>query len=474
MKLWEKIFITTLFVFQVFFISSSIYLINRSFNLSLDSEINSGISEQYRLCDSLMADIYLNKIHQSPDNNQYKFNKEDTDSIISTYMSYFKGEKIYICVTDGTGKKIYNDFKEDISKTKGKLNIPLNKIIYVIRDVDNKSYLFIDRKIKLNDNYYIISYIKEISYIYENESFMFKLLTKINIFIGIILAIVMIILSKIIAKPINKLIVSTKKISEGNFSERVEVEANDEIGTLAENFNSMTDVIEEKINDLKNMSEDKQRFIDNLAHELRTPLTSIIGYADFLRTTKCDEETSIQALSYIYSQGKRMEKLTSKLMDLIVLKKVNLEMKNVNIKEVLYEIKSFLIPKLKDKQIDLKIYSEDFNMFMDKELTIILISNIIDNAIKASKIRDEIYVKAYKNEKVFIEIQDMGVGIPKEDIKKIFEPFYMVDKSRDRSNNGAGLGLALCAEIAETHNAKIYVESELGKGTTIKIQYSIF
>ncbi|MFC0904667.1 ATP-binding protein [Clostridium sp. MT-14] len=471
MKLWEKIFISILLVFQVFFISSSIFLINRSFNSNLDNEINSGISEQNRLCISLAADMYLAKMHQYPDNIQKKFSKEDTDSIVSTYISHFKEGKIFINVTDKNGNEIITNFKVNADKTKKQLHAPLNKVSYVIKDVKGKSYLFIDKKINLNDNDYNISYIKEVSYIYENEKFMFNLLMKLNVFLCITLAAVMIVLSKIITRPINGLIKSTKKISEGNFSERVEIDTDDEIGLLAENFNNMADVIEDKIKALKNVSQDKQRFIDNLAHELRTPLTSIIGYADFLRTNKCDEETSIQSLNYIYSEGKRLESLSSKLMDLIILKKENLDIKKVNVKELLYEIRSRLTPKLKESTIDLKIVSGDFYMSIDKELMIILISNLVDNSIKASKSGDEIHLKAYMDEDPIIEVEDMGVGISKADMEKIFEPFYMVDKSRDRRNNGAGLGLALCSKIAEIHDAKIHVESELGKGTKIKLRF---
>lgn len=471
MKLWEKIFVSTLVVFQIFFISSSIFLINRSFNLNLDSEINSALSEQNRLCISLAADIYLAKIYQAPEKMQKNFSKEDTDSFISTYMNYFKGDKLFINVTDNSGNKIVNNFKENIYKTKEESSNPLNKITYVIRDVEGKTYLFINKKIALNDNNYQFSYIKEISYIYENKSFMFKLLMKLNVFLCIILAIVMIILSKIIIKPVNRLIKSTKEISEGNFSERVKVNTDDEIGLLAKNFNNMADNIEDKITALENMSEDKQRFIDNLAHELRTPLTSIIGYADFLRNNKYDEETLIQALNYIYSEGRRMESLASKLMDLIILKKEDLNMKKVSVNELFCEINNLLVPRLKEKAINLKTVSEDFSILIDKELMIILISNLIDNAAKASKSGDEICLMAYMNKGPVIEVKDMGFGIPKEDIEKIFEPFYMVDKSRDRRNNGAGLGLALCSKIAEIHNSKIEVESELSKGTIVRLHF---
>lgn len=471
MRLWEKIFISTLVVFQIFFISSSIFLINRSFNLNLDSEINSALSEQSRLCLSLSTDIYLAQMYRDPKNKRNNFSKEEIDSFISTYLTYFKEDRLFINVTDNNGNKVINNFQGNIYKDKEEAKNSLDEITYVIRDVENKTYLFIDRKITLNDNDYEISYIKEISYIYANKSFMFKLLMKLNVFLSLILGVVMIILSKIITKPINRLIKSTKEISEGNFSERVSINTDDEIGLLAKNFNNMADDIEDKIRVLEEVSEDKQKFIDNLAHELRTPLTSIIGYADFLRTNKYDEKTLMMALNYIYSEGRRMERLAFKLMDLIILKKEDLNMEKVNVEELFCEISNLLIPKLKGKAINLKTISEDFSILMDKELIIILISNLIDNAAKASKSGDEICLMAYMNKEPIIEVKDMGTGIPKEDLEKIFEPFYMIDKSRDRRNDGAGLGLALCSKIAEIHNSKIQVESELNRGIIVRLHF---
>lgn len=103
-----------------------------------------------------------------------------------------------------------------------------------------------------------------------------SLLIKLNALISAVLVIVTIIMSTFIVKPVNKLIKSTRLIAGGNFSERVKVKSNDEIGLLAENFNLMAVDVEDKVNQLKKASDDKQRFIDNLVHELRTPLTSII------------------------------------------------------------------------------------------------------------------------------------------------------------------------------------------------------
>lgn len=470
MKLWEKIFICTLVVFEVFFVPSTMYLINRSFKLNLQSEINSGISEQNRFCDSIKLDImFMNRMQKSYTEND--IDRSAINSSIISYMNYTSNKKTYFQIWDSSNKKIYDDFKMDSIKNKGQWNISQNQASYEINKIKNKNYLYINKKINIYDNYYEISYIKEISWVYENYRFLYNILIKLNIFVCITLVIVMIILSKIIISPVNKLIKSTREIADGNFNERVNIKSKDEIGILAKNFNYMTGIIEDNINELKESADDKQRFIDDLSHEIRSPLTSIIGYTDYLITNKDLDEETFRALNYVYKEGKRLEKMSSKLMNLIVLRKEKPKMRNENIKDVLEEIKASLQPRLKDKNINIIIFSEEFNILMDRELVIILIKNFIDNAIKACKDGGEIRINTYNTEDKIIEIRDNGVGIPKEDIKNIFEPFYMVDKSRDRRNNGVGLGLSICAKIAKMHNAKIEIESEVGKGTLIRIKF---
>jgi signal transduction histidine kinase len=289
------------------------------------------------------------------------------------------------------------------------------------------------------------------------------------------LVIVTILLSKFLVNPINKLIKSTKTIASGEFGERVQVSSQDEIGMLSKHFNDMADVVEDKINELQRAAEDKQHFIDNLAHELRTPLTSIIGYSDYLRTNQYNEEVFIDCLTFIYDAGKRLEKLSFTLMDLIMLRKDKFEIKAEKIKLLLTGIKNDLSYKLEEKNIELEIVCEELMIAVNESLIRILIANLVDNSIKASKIGSKIYIKAYKDGKdhVILEIKDNGIGIPKEEIDKIFEPFFMIDKSRERANGGVGLGLSLCAQIAKIHNAKISVDIKLGNGTNIKVKFPI-
>ena len=473
MKFWVKIFLCTLIIFEIFFVPASIYLINSNFKLNLNMGIDSGISEQQGVCSSIESNLFLLKIQKASTSNN-KVDKQSIDFMINTYLSNLGGQDIYLDVLDENNKVVFSNFKINVSGKRDELNITSDKVNYIIRDLNEKTYLFVAKKINLDNNYYKISYVKNVSSIYDNRKYLFNLLVKLNILISIILSMVTITLSKFLVNPINKLIKSTQIIASGNFSERVKVTSDDEIGLLSKNFNDMTAVVEDKINQLEKNSLNKQRFIDNLAHELRTPLTSIIGYADFLRITKYDEETFISSLSYIYEEGKGLEKLVFKLMDLIVLRKEDFKLKEENIKELLRDIKNSLVPKLEEKNINLEISTENFIFFMDKDLIKVLIINLVDNSIKASKNGDDIYLSVYKDvqSKIVLEVKDLGLGIPKEDIPKLFEPFFMVDKSRSRVNSGVGLGLSLCAEIAKIHDAEIKIESKIDEGTTIKIIFN--
>nr|AAC12854.1 PhoR [Clostridium acetobutylicum ATCC 824] len=471
MKLWEKIFICTLVVFEAFFVPSSIYLINSSFKSNLQDEISSGISEEKRFSSLIQANLTFFKIKRGKYDVSYNLTKEELDVFINTYLSDFKDQKVYIDVIDEKGNSVFNDLSNKLPKKRPELDLNKNQLKYILRDINGKTYLFIVSKLKHDNSYYKFSYIKDVSKIYDNRKYLLNVLLKLNIFIIIILIIVMLILSKFIVKPINVMIKSTQKIAEGNFNERVSGVRNDEIGQLSKNFNYMADVIEDKIKELKTSSEDKQRFIDDLTHEIRTPLTSIIGYADFLRTAKYDEKTLFSSLNYIYDEGKRLQKLSSKLMQLTILRKEKFEMREESIETLVFRVKRAMLHKLKDKNIKLKISADKFTHLMDIELITILVTNLIDNAIKASKSGDEICFNAYKSSasNLILEVRDTGFGIPKEDVQKVNEPFYMVDKSRERANNGAGIGLALCNEIAVLHKGKLYIDSEPKRGTNVRV-----
>ncbi|NWK72681.1 HAMP domain-containing protein, partial [Bacillus paramycoides] len=181
---------------------------------------------------------------------------------------------------------------------------------YIIRDVENKTLLFVTSLININGEDLKFSYVRDVTYIYEDQKEQYNFYIRLSISITIILAIGMYMLSRYITRPIEKLINITQIVSKGNYSKRVEIDSKDEIGILAENFNEMAAAVEQKISELEMKAAEKQRFIDNLTHELKTPLTSIIGYADFLRLTAYNEQIFIEGLNHIFKEGKRLEELS--------------------------------------------------------------------------------------------------------------------------------------------------------------------
>ena len=218
----------------------------------------------------------------------------------------------------------------------------------------------------------------------------------------------------------------------------------------------------------------KEDFTAAFAHELKTPLTSIIGYADMLNSLKLTEEECSEAYFYIYSQGKRLESLSHKLLDLVSMDKSPLTSKPISTKELEQNIRITMRPIWKNRGIRGKVDLEKANLQGDGELLLSLFYNLLDNAVKALD----------KGEKSFIlmkgtcvegfyefKVVDNGRGIPAEEISRITEAFYMVDKSRSRKEGGAGIGMALCQKIIQLHNGTMNVESRLGEGTVIKVLF---
>ena len=285
----------------------------------------------------------------------------------------------------------------------------------------------------------------------------------------IILSAGMYIISKKLTNPLVKLSNVSKDIAKGEYNIRaVESKKNDEIGVLEHNFNLMIDVIENNIEELKYLNESKQRFIDSLNHEIKTPITSIIGYSELLLKSNVSEEIKIKSLKYINSEAKRLETLNSTLLKLTLMREENRKLGKVELKEAINNVKNILIYKMERKNIKLNIKIENIDLVQDKELLEVLLTNIIDNSIKASNVGSWIDVEGYYgNNEYILKIKDKGIGIPQEDLDKVLEPFYMVDKARTRKNNGIGLGLSICSEICNMYNISLDIKSKLNVGTEV-------
>lgn len=189
-----------------------------------------------------------------------------------------------------------------------------------------------------------------------------------------------------------------------------------------------------------------------------------------LRSKDMSPKARFTAAGYIFSEGRRLEALSLKLMDIIVAGRGEFERRRFEAGYFIRDVAAVSVPSTGGDGLILDIRWDKGDVEIEPDLFKTLLINLVDNARKASKSGQhvELYGKREPGGYAFY-VKDYGRGIPVEELKKITEPFYMVDKSRSRSQNGAGLGLALCQRIAELHHAKLEYHSEIGVGTTVRV-----
>ncbi|UUV19109.1 HAMP domain-containing histidine kinase [Fusobacteria bacterium ZRK30] len=274
-------------------------------------------------------------------------------------------------------------------------------------------------------------------------------------------------IDKIIQSPIHEITKTVKKINRHDLSERITIiNPNNELGKLSIVINEMIDRL-----DISFKSQNK--FISNASHELRTPLAVIKGYTDLLNAgAKSDPVMVDRGIAEILTEVSNMENLLKKL--LFLARKENKMLKN-NI--VPFEI-SGLIKELVEKQ---QLIDKDHNykiirnkisiLNIDKDLILQALRELLKNSSKYTLENREISVDSFHRRKYhYIVIKDQGKGIPKENLKHVFERFYIQDESRNRQKNSFGLGLSTVKDIVKLHNGNIYIESEFNKGTTVTIE----
>lgn len=301
----------------------------------------------------------------------------------------------------------------------------------------------------------------------ENQQRLFMSAYAVVVVLGILVATI---LSFTLTGRLRRLAGVVRKIAGGDLSTRSRITSRDEFGQLSRDFDSMADKLQQNMERLESDMQQQEQFMGAFAHELKTPMTSIIGFADLLRQGDLDENTRLMAANYVYSEGKRLEKLAFKLLELIVVKKDDLTMKRVWLPRYLEEVEKALAPTLKSKGIRLICRSEQGRAVLEPDLVKSLLYNLIDNASKAMDGEGIIAVKAslIPGGCQFM-VADNGRGMEEKDLARITEAFYRVDKSRSRQQGGAGLGLALCKQIVELHNGTLHYDSKLGSGTQVTV-----
>ncbi len=265
---------------------------------------------------------------------------------------------------------------------------------------------------------------------------------------------------------LNNLIRATEQIAHGDFSVLIPVDERGPYREVAQSINNMA-------KNLGTMEEIRQSFISNVSHELQSPLTSIKGFAALLKSDTLSFEETKHYLNIIETEAKRLSQMSDNLLKLSTLESEAAELNHTTfrldkqIKNVIF----MLEPQWSSKKIEISAeMSTEAEFFGDQDLLTQVWVNLLGNAIKFTPIEGQIEIQVkVENGKIVCKIKDNGIGISPEDQMHIFERFYKVDKSRDRTQGGNGLGLSLVKKIVELHAGHILVSSSEGVGSTFTV-----
>lgn len=440
MKFSQKIFLITFAFVTITINLIGIIIINNNYQTQLNEKIKNNISNIDTLCSNLKFYGIIN-VHKK-DNTYYEITK-DNDII-------------------------YTNLLLDMESVKDRIT-PTEEIKAIIVD----ETLFMSTK---KEEYDIIL-AENIENVFTMRDEQISFFIKVSFIFSFIIALGLYIIINLLTRKIKKLNKAVNEIAKGDYKSRVKNLGKDEVGELAESFNSMAQSIEMSIENIERVSTNRQNFINDMTHEMRTPLTSIIGYSSLIKNKKvCNIDDILDYNNKIYEEGNYLNLLSQRLMDIVLLDNQKLELEYMNVSKIIAEI----IEKMKFEYNDvqfIKTIEENISFNCDKVLLYSLIQNIIKNSIIAY---EDVYQKVVEisfekkeEKKVLLKIIDYGKGMSEEQINKITEPFYTLNKDRNRKKSGMGLGLTLCVKICEVLNSKLKILSTLGKGTTVIIEFNI-
>lgn len=292
------------------------------------------------------------------------------------------------------------------------------------------------------------------------------LILAISLLVGIIIFVVANLVSKRIVDFTSKI---TSMSDDGILDEKLDISGNDEISRLGEAFNTMSEKV-------VNLEKQRVQFVSDASHELKTPLSSIKLMADsILQNPDISMEYVREFLDDMNNEVDRLNRIVNKLLYITKMDTYSeddiKQLEFINLNDIVGGIEKNLQPLAKKDDITLVFTTPgDIFMMANKDVLWQGIYNIVDNAIKYTDADGYVLVSTQrKNGKVYIEVRDTGVGISDEDIDKIFDRFYRVDKARARSTGGTGLGLAIALSAIKYHDGEIDVKSEPGKGSLFTI-----
>lgn len=443
-----------------------------TFNIGIYAVIHYSYKEEYentkqqaaRESYFLMSSFY-NDFYSIDELSTLTYDK--IEIIFNGYQKYYKEQGISLEIYEGSSR-LHGTIWENMGERE-ELEVEENEQNILTRTIQGKSYIFVSGRLQGDYSRYMLVLSYPLDSLETTRENMLSFIIKIDIIFMSALAVLLAVIIKKVFTPLVVLSKATDNIAKGNYSNIIEMRGRNEFGELAQKFNIMSKKIEEKIEDIRLEGERRSKLVENMAHELRTPLTSISGYAEYMMMAEIDEEEKQEVLDYIVAESRRLSNLSNALLSIADFRENRIEMEILKIQELEEFLYKTFCHKIKEKSIKLDFISEAKILRGNRDMVEMLFSNLIENAVRACDVGGHVNVTFENRDYLVTKISDNGIGMVEEEVQKIKEPFYRVDKARSREAGGVGLGVTLCQQIVECHGAKMRYESEMGKGTTVEI-----
>jgi Signal transduction histidine kinase len=455
MKLFTKFVLCATLVICITLLLSGYMLITSSYERALNREreraMNQYQYDKFTVQVGLLsnADLFYEGVFQNI--------LSDLSSDLSGFTVFFSEDEtlLYTELPSKTDFSILSDISDNLHA-------------HQFLTIDEESYIVVGGKLTQSGITLYLLVATDISTVVAQKEEMIQSFIQIYFIMLMFSMVAILILSAMITRPIKRMSNVAAGIAQENYKERLSISSKDEIGELSKSFNLMADAVENKINELSKSVRQKEDFVANFAHELKTPLTSVIGYADMLYQKTLPYDKIKEAAWYILNEGLRLEALSLKLIDLIVLNRQEFMLEELYTDELFTNIVGSLKPIIEERKVSLYLKVHPAYIMVEYDLFKTLLLNLIDNAMKSGG--DKIDIMGECNENGYsVSVSDNGRGIPKSELTRITEEFYMIDKSRSYKQHGAGLGLSLVVRIAEIHGGSLEIDSEENVGTIARV-----
>lgn len=281
-------------------------------------------------------------------------------------------------------------------------------------------------------------------------------------------------IARSVARPLQQMADATEAFAKGEFEQELPLHGPEEVRRVATSFNRMATQVQ--------AGQQAQRdFVANVSHDLKTPITSVRGWSQaLLDGMVATPEEKERAASVIYNEAERMDRMVTQLLDLARLESGEFQLthQTVDLEQLVTGVHSSLLPRAQEKNIDLRLEAQPVpSVKGDPDRLIQVFANLVDNGLThvSSGGWVKISARPFGMNEVEVTVQDNGSGIAEDELSRIFERFYQVDKSRSRGNgrSGSGLGLAIVRELIEAHNGHIQAQSQVGVGSAFIVHLPI-